>query len=350
VPKYSEEKTCSLHMLTLHLDYRQLLDLETTCKWMASACNDPEIWRIKLHDRVKRAISTVDPKSMYRRALRAGSPRYFIANTGHGSLAELEQRRDVVKVSYWRCVYGDAAAVVTLDSRCLLYRDGHDVEELGPAEDALIHQTQSPHYIAILNEGEVRVVAVDSHRTTLLLDLQGVERILALTETARTLYLMCIVKGDLLCVGCGFFPTTYRRMVTGVYDAFVGDIREISWSRDRAKYIHYTCTTTTKIRAHLQQQRLRYAMYSDHSCPAPAPEPNHPHVGEMSSRPTVPTMQLESTVELDGVLDMAIHNGELLLKGKTMYVLVDELELVVDNVLWMRSSTVSSVLSYIVEL
>lgn len=341
--------TDTFRYIATYLDHRSLLDLETACKWLVSLCNDEQIWRDKLRARVRRELSTLDPKGMYRRALKAGSPRFFIGADcmNYGCLPNLEQRRDIVKVSCWPDEDdGDVAVAITLEGRCLLYRDEQEPEDIGPAEDAWIHRTYT-YCAAILNEGQVHILRLEARRDRLTLDLHGVDRIVGFTQHERVLYLVCLVKGgDLIRVRCSF-PPLYETIASSVCNAFVVDAYDISWSRDGAKYLFYRCITgQEEIRAHLNHGKLRYAYYNRRG--VSRNEVVFPCTGETTSRQRVPSALLEQDAELDNVQDIALYQGDLLaLINNAIYMVDDMRAPLVGKVLWMRPS--DEMMSYVTE-
>jgi hypothetical protein len=340
--------TDAFRYIATYLDHRQLLDLETTCKWMASCCNDHEIWRTKLYTRIRRDVHTLDPKGMYKRALRAGSPRFFIAmdDVDYGCLVELEKRRDVLKVSCWPDEEGDVAVAITLEGRCLLFRYKQEPEDIGPATDAWIHLFDYAYCVALLHEGTVSILHLERRDRTVL-GLRDVDRIVGFTPYDGVLYVVCLVKGgDLIRVQCSF-PLIYETVAKEVRHAFVVGAYEMSWSRDDSRYLCYVgFSARDEVRAYLKDGKLRLAFYNN--CRGQPSKVDSPYTGETSLRRRCTNVLLDRGFELGNVQDITLYQGSLIaLSNGEMYLVNNDEELLARNVLWMRPS--DEMMNYIVE-
>jgi hypothetical protein len=272
---------CTLS-LALCLDYKSVLSFSQLSRSHARICANPLIWQHLIHGRVGRTIHCRNPKLLFRKSLRAGSPRFVSPVDGrywlHQCCRELGQRRDIVRSSmYPNYQLGmDVVACVTVDDRCLVHmhpwsnKHFHFQQDVGRAQDALVWSNLAYWYVALLNGKKLRLLRYegsDMHAELPVLKKRKVKSLLAFDDLPNACCIVCLLEDNSVVSATCESNSRVKVLAENAYNPLVMGHDYVTWStRSDDKYIRLLVQRSPgwqDIRAQLIGHKLRYAKYGD---------------------------------------------------------------------------------------
>lgn len=398
---------CNL-LIIICLDYKSILHLGQVSAYFNYLCNYAIIWQTKLVERIQRPIQSDDPKSLYRKSLRAGSVKLLVDRHGHsfanaGLPESVSSRRDIVKASahYGYLEAPTCVVCITLNERCIVtqYQDfdcdtecdcdsdcsqcdcGCHVEpvtkDIGPAQDALVHFVDQDYWMVVtLYNKHIKVMHfygnnLDEHVKLPVLKNKEVKSLLGLRldlhphEDDYYLYVVCMLEDNSVVSAQCSFPSCPVTLVNNVCNAFVFGAEEIAWTTEpNTKYFrlfnHFAedAAEFLDIVVYIENRKMRYVKYGSQGTKSSINLDMD--VGELLNVPSdfnhgdyLADRLVKSSGCTDNVDDACITNhGDIFIlrDGVLLYNLNknDEWHDPDTNVLWMRSSEIASTICYIV--
>jgi hypothetical protein len=146
-----------IHIVLSFLSHKELRVVAQANSHLNALCNEPSLWHDLLRARTGRDIQTESPKTLYRKALRAGCPHILEGTRTISIHDEMAARRDIVRVSF------DLAfvACITLDEQCLVCT----------IQEQLFLSWNKPVYRYVCRAEDARVTALGSWNKVTLLTL-----------------------------------------------------------------------------------------------------------------------------------------------------------------------------------